>query len=115
MQIIHLSGNLTKDAEIKSNTVQGHTNEFIAFRLAVNEIGGTTENTTYYDVTCQKTGIFDWLKQGTKVNVCGKFRFRVTKGNDGKEYTHLNVLAYSVELTGSKKIEQSAPAPDESI
>ena len=115
MQIIHLSGNLTKDAKLEVIFGHGRITEYLVFQLAVKEISGTTENTTYYNVTCRKTSAIDWLEQGTKVNIFGKFHYRVTKGNDGKDYVNLDVMAYSVEQVVSEVIEKTSSTPDESI
>lgn len=113
MQIISILGNLTKDAELKSTTRQGVKNEFIAFTVACNENKGDEESATFYDVTCAKSSVLEYLKKGQKVAVVGRFRFVVTKDQNGKEYPHLNVGAFSVELAGrSSKSEAPAEAED---
>ncbi len=101
MQNITLVGNLTKDAELKSTIRQGDKNEFVAFTIACNEQKGNEKSTTFYEVTCAKTGVFDYLKKGQKVAVAGPFRYLITKDDSGREYHHLNVIATTVELAGN--------------
>ena len=69
MQIIFITGHLTKDAVLKSTTTQGLKREFVSFSVACNEQRGDERSTTFYDVTMPKTGVLDFLKQGTKVNI----------------------------------------------
>ena len=38
MQVIFLTGNLTKDTVLKSTTTQGIKRKFISFELACNEV-----------------------------------------------------------------------------
>lgn len=107
MQIIHIQGNLTADAQLKKVTVQGKESEFVSFSVAVNEKYNGNEETTFYDVTMQKTGIFNYLNKGQKVSIVGPFRFRKTTGKDKNgnpaEFCHLNVRVFTIELSGGPK------------
>lgn len=114
MQMIIIVGNLTKDAETRTTNRNGQNIEFVSFTVACNEQVGETRNTTYYEVTYQKTGNYPYLKKGQSVTVLGRFRPSVTKTQDGKEFHHYNVSAVSVELTGRKEQEsQHQPQPGE--
>lgn len=112
MQIILLTGNLTKDAETKTGNRNGNNVEFVSFSLACNEQVGEEKLTTYYYVTCAKSGIYAYLKKGQPVTVIGSLRQTVSKGNDGREYHNNNVSAMRVELAGKKGQEPSNPSGD---
>ena len=103
MQVIFLTGNLTKDAVLKSTTTQGIKREFVSFGLACNEVRGDERSTTFYDVTMTRTGVMEYLKQGTKVNIIGRYYFTMTPDKEGKLYPHHNVRVYELELADSKK------------
>ena len=112
MQIIFITGHLTKDAVLKSTTTQGIKREFVSFSVACNEQRGDERSTTYYDVTMPKTGVLDYLKQGTKVNILGRYRFTQTPDKDGKMYPHHHVYVFDLELADSKKQQEGeAPIP----
>lgn len=100
MQTITLLGNLTSDAEVKSGN---DNSEYIAFRVACNEGNGDSKTTSYYDVTCRKSGILDYLKSGQKVAVQGKLRASARLSDKGEVFLNLNVSAFMVELAGSAK------------
>ena len=107
MQFIHIQGNLTADAQLKKTVVQGKETEFVSFSVAVNEKYNGNEEATFYDCTMAKTGIFEFLKKGQKVNIAGPLRFRMTTTTDknGKQvsYPHLNVRCFQIELSGGPK------------
>ena len=111
MQIIHINGHLVKDAEVKTSSVQGRVSEFMTFRVAVNEVVGTAESTTYYDVTGNKTNAFNYLKKGQKVSVIGKLRVRTYTDMNGIEKFQLTISTLSMELLGAVKKSESEPAP----
>lgn len=106
MQII---GRLTEDAVLKSTVRQGVKSEFVTFTVAVNEKRGDETSTTYYECTMAKTGVFDLLKQGTKVFAFGRYRFLMTTDEKtGKQYAHHNIGVMELQLLESKKKEEAA-------
>jgi single-stranded DNA-binding protein len=102
MAKIIILGNLAADAEVKSTVRADKPAEFVTFRVAENEKRGDENIPTYYDVTMGKTGVFEYLKKGQKVQVIGNFRFSLGEGKDGRSYPNLQVNALSVELAGRK-------------
>lgn len=111
MQNIFITGNLTKDAELKVTSRQGVRSEFVTFNVACNRKVNDTDRTTFYDVTCAKTGVFEYLKKGQKVTVAGRFSVNQTTGENGKVFVHLNINATEVELSGTNR-KGEAPVED---
>jgi len=109
MQIIFLTGNLTRDAVIRTSNENGVTAEFISFNMACNEQTKTGRITTYYEVTCSKSGVFPFLKKGQYVSVFGNFRQTTSRSQDGKEYLHNSVSAWKVELPPKKGDSPTQP------
>ncbi len=112
MQIIFLTGNLTKDAETKVSNKDGRTVEFVCFSMACNEQIGQQKATTYYDITSAKSGSYPYLKKGQPVSVIGNYRQTVSTAPGGKEFRHNNVSAFRVELAGKKGQEPNVPTDD---
>lgn len=102
MQIITISGNLTADA---SALVDQSGKEYISFKVAVNEVRKGEKSATFYDVTAPKTGVFDYLKKGQGVIVCGSLSISVVEKDD-KTFTNIRVFAREVELVGQGKAAQ---------
>lgn len=102
MQNIIISGNLTSDARIAHDQ---NGKEFMSFRVAVNDRKKGEQNTTFYDVTGVKTGVYDLLKKGQGVIVSGKLSIVMTKKDD-KDYVNINISARDIELNGSRKEEE---------
>ena len=99
-----LSGNLVDDAQLKARKDDPNS-QFVSFTVAVNEKRGEKESTTYYEVSAPKTGVFDYLKKGQKVNVVGPLRPELTQStkDSSKWFMNLYVTAIQLELCGSKK------------
>ena len=99
MQNITISGNLASDAR----TIQGQNgNENMSFSVAVNDMRKGEKTVTYYDVSCPKTGVFDYLKKGQGVVVSGRLAISTVEKDD-RTYTNINVYARDLELTGAPK------------
>lgn len=117
MQNIHITGRLTDNAELKKVVVQGKEREFVSFTAAVNEKYNNVEETTFYECTMSKTGIFDYLKKGQTVAINGPFRFRkqdgVNKKGEPTVFTHLNIRVAQIELIGGNKPAQAPEAVSE--
>ena len=99
LQKIDLIGNLVADAEIRSGKEGG---EYIAFRVAVSEHSGEEKNTTYYEVTCSKSGVIEYLKKGQQVFVSGRLSINAVC-KDGKAYQNNYVSAVFVNLCSSPR------------
>lgn len=99
LQKIDLIGNLVADAEIRSVKEGG---EYIAFRVAVSEHSGEEKNTTYYEVTCSKSGVIEYLKKGQQVFVSGRLSLSVYVKED-KGYLNAKVKAKDLILCSSPR------------
>lgn len=102
MIITFATGSLTKDATTQVITRNGQKVEFISFTIACNETIGETRETTYFNVTASKSGIFPYLKKGQPVSVVGSFRQSESRNQEGKAFQHNNLSAFRVELAGKK-------------
>lgn len=95
MQYVFLSGNLTKDAETKTNS---KGNSFTLMTVACNEQKGETKTTTYYDVFYRDVpNLLQYLKKGQQVFVRGDLVVRESEKN-GVKYTNISVNGDSLEL-----------------
>ena len=99
LQRIDLIGNLVADAEIRTGK---DGNEFIGFRLAVSENSGEEKRSTFYEVSCHKSGVIEYLKKGTQVFATGRLLVS-NREKDGKTYTNLYVTASQVCLCSTPR------------
>lgn len=104
-------GNLGADAKMQ----QTDNGKFASFNVAhsrhyrVN--GQKVEETLWVSVTvnwnCEN--LMQYLVKGTKVFVAGTMRLRVFTGNDGKPHAGVTIMADTIELCGSPKVETNTP------
>lgn len=113
MEIIHIIGNLTKDAVVRASTRQGVKTEFLAFSVACNTRRGDADEVTFYDVVSAKTRLGEYLKKGTKVAVLGNFHPVLSSDASGRPYLHLNVGEISIELLGSAPKKEAQPVSND--
>lgn len=99
LQKIDLIGNLVADAEIRTGK---DGSEFIGFRVAVSENSGEEKRTTFYEVSCHKSGVIDYLKKGQQVFVSGRLSISAVC-KDGKAYQNAYVSAAFVNLCSSPR------------
>ena len=99
LQKIDLIGNLVADAEIKTGK---DGSEFIGFRVAVSENSGEEKRTTYYEVSCHKSGVIEYLKKGQQVFVSGRLSLSVYVKED-KGYLNAKVKAKDLILCSSPR------------
>lgn len=105
MQQIIITGNIVADAEVKSKKGSNGEvlSEFVSFKVACNNRFGEVSETTFYDVTYKKSGVFDFLKKGQAVTVGGSLRVVRSTGNDGQVYHNMHIYnTHTVELQGRK-------------
>lgn len=99
---LSIIGNLGADAERKN--VNGRA--FVVFRVAHSEkLQDGTERTTWVSVAMNGDGgrLFEFLKRGTKVFVCGRPRLRCYSSPKTHQYeAGLDLSADRVELCGSQ-------------
>lgn len=105
MQIITITGNLVADAQVKARKDSNGnvTGEFVTFKVACNNTFGEVKETSFYEVTYRKTGVFEYLKRGQSVIVSGSLRVVTNQKENGTAYTNLHIYNTSVlELAGKK-------------
>ena len=110
---ISITGNLTKDSEVKSYQDQ----TFLAFTLADNIRG---DHTNYYDVVYFNKGaekLEPFCKKGMQVTIMGgTLKIKRNKKDDGNVYTNVNVSAREIVLPPKPKDEDnSKPIEDDKI
>lgn len=108
METIHIIGNLTKDAEIKTTVKQGVKNEFMVFTVACNDKKSNSEKANFYEVVSSKTRLAEFLKKGRKVAVIGNFRPMLSSDNSGKTYLHLSIGEFALEIISSAPKKDNA-------
>ena len=99
LQRIEIIGNLIKDAELRTSK---EGNQFINFRVAVNESYGEERNSTFYDVTYPNGKIYNYLKKGRQVYVSGRLSLSVTTWKEAP-YLNARISARELELCGGKE------------
>ena len=106
-----ITGNLTRDAELKYTANQ---KPVLTFAVAVNRLGqDNTQATDYFNVVFWgKTGetLAKWLTKGRSVLVRGSMRSRSYEAKDGHKVTAWELIADSyggIELLGGGERQQS--------
>lgn len=104
MNKVIINGNLTKDAETRSNTNTTVISFSIAVRRNFKNANGEYDsdfiNCKYFR---KEDNISKYLLKGTKVLIEGKIQTGSYEAQDGtKKYT-TEVIVYNLELLGSKK------------
>ena len=106
-----ITGNLTRDAELKYTANQ---KPVLTFAVAVNRLGqDNTPATDYFNVVFWgKTGetLSKWLTKGRSVLVRGSMRSRSYEAKDGHKVTAWELIADSyggIELLGGGERQQS--------
>ena len=99
LQKIDLIGNLVADAEIRTGK---DGSEFIGFRVAVSELSAEEKNTIFYEVTCAKSGVIEYLKKGQQVFLSGKLSLSVNIKDD-KAYLNARVKAKDLVLCSNPR------------
>lgn len=104
-------GHIGKDAELK---LLADSKKMITFPVAVNCGYGDKKITNWFDVSTFRT-LPDWkfnsLVKGATVLVIGDFKFTVSEKN-GKNYSHLNINAETIEILPKKEKEEAATASE---
>lgn len=113
INVVVLSGNLTKDPESKA---VGETS-VAKLRLASNksvkdrETGEWTDSPMYFDIDVWgRTGeiCMQYLTRGSKVTVNGRLDWREWTSEAGEKRQNVSIVADRVELPSKREAEQSA-------
>ena len=112
MNIVILTGRMTKDAETKTLST-GST--ITSFTLAVDR-GGKSKETDFIDCKAWgKTGDFvsQYFSKGKPITVVGKIQTRTYEAQDGSKRKVVDVLVASVEFViGSGSAPKQTEAED---
>ena len=103
MNVISLTGNITKDCEIK----KFGEDKFVLFTIAENLYNGkgNDEHVNYIDVKLKRenTDFFaKTLVKGERITVIGELRVKKSKGNDGQNYTNVGINCRDIQLPPKK-------------
>lgn len=113
---VNLSGNLTRDAELRST--QGG-NAILTFGMAVNDrrkdpnTGEWTDYPNFVDLCLfgnRANALVGYLTKGAKVAVEGKLRYSSWEAQDGGKRSKLEVIVDEIEFLSPRNAQQQAPA-----
>lgn len=113
MNKVIISGNITKDLELRS-TENGK--KFLGFSIAVNE--GTKEKpiTNFFNCNAWEQNaefINKYFSKGRKILIEGTLRTSKYKNDEGKEITNTYILVNHSEFCDSKKEETNTSEVEE--
>lgn len=113
MNKVIISGNITKDLELRS-TENGK--KFLGFSIAVNE--GTKEKpiTSFFNCNAWEQNaefINKYFSKGRKILIEGTLRTSKYKNDEGKEITNTYILVNHSEFCDSKKEEKEENTNEE--
>lgn len=102
MNIIILTGRLTRDPEVRS----GKETDVAHFTLAVDDFEKGEKTADFFD--CVAFGNLakfadDYLKKGTLVNVCGRLKNNNYTDRDGNKRYSTQVMLSKIEFGEAKK------------
>lgn len=111
MNVVHLSGNIGKDAEIH----HGDNFKVAKFSIATSESyknkqGERTTITDWHNIKCfGKLADFceTWVKKGSKFIIHGKLKTEKYENKNGETKYNIFVLADSIEFNGGEKTEKT--------
>ena len=112
--IIHVTGNLTKDPEIKQVGLSNVCNFTIASNTTTKKEDGTYE-ANYYD--CSVWGnngdyVFSKIMKGTEVTVCGEFQAIEKPDTNGTPRTRLRVKVFDTKVGRGSREAQARKAAE---
>lgn len=105
MNSVILTGNLTKDVELKY-TVSDNPTAVCKFQIAVNEGYGDNQRVDYPSIVVfgkQAENCERFLHKGSKVAVSGRIQTGSYENREGKKVYTTEVIAEKVEFLGSKQ------------
>jgi single-strand DNA-binding protein len=113
MNKVIISGNITKDLELRS-TENGK--KFLGFSIAVNE--GTKDKpiTNFFNCNAWEQNaefINKYFSKGRKILIEGTLRTNKYKNDEGKEITNTYILVNHSEFCDSKKEEKEENTSEE--
>ncbi len=128
LKIIHLHGNLGRDAELR---YAPSGNPVLRFTMACTTMQGVgehrQEHTDWFTVTMfgrRAEAIAQYLRKGTRVVVAGRFQHRTFARQDGSPGCVLEVLATDIDFASSgrpegtpatRSLQGPGPRPSEDV
>lgn len=119
-----VTGNLTRDPELKSIGGEDSKVELCEMRIAVNSRRKRGEEwvdrPSFFDVAvwgARGRICHDWLHKGRAVAIDGRLEWREWEGKDGKHHEAITIVADGVQFIGPKPTPKDAeeeggdPAP----
>ena len=113
---VNISGNLTRDSELRS---ANNGTAILNFSVAVNDRRKNPQTGEWEDVPnyvdcvvfgTRATALNRMLKKGTKVAIEGKLRWSSWEAKEGGKRSKLEVIVDELELMNAPKQKQAAPA-----
>lgn len=103
MKKLFITGNLTKDVELKSIKIENDDVAVATLSVAVNEIGG--ENATFFDIEAWRAtakACANNLAKGSPVSIVAEVKSNNYE-KDGKKYYGYKFVADEIQFIGAKK------------
>lgn len=116
MNIVVLTGNLTKDPEMRY-TPEGKA--VTEFRIAVNEGSGERRTTEYFDCVAWERlaeTVAEYTRKGRKVLVNGSLKTETWTNKQGQKQTTPKIRCRNVEFLDAKQVSdtpEARPADDD--
>ena len=113
IEIMNITGRLTRDAEVRTTSQQ---KQVVNFSVAINDSyrnkqGERIEQTTYFDCSYWITpNVAKILTKGSLVELSGRVTARAWTGNDGEAHAGLNFHTSQIKLHGGGKKSETVQA-----
>ena len=112
MNRITLSGNLTRDPEVRyTQSGKAYARLGIAVNRPFKDKTVDFINLVAWDKTAEVMG--KWLSKGSRILVAGRLQTSKYKDKDGNERTSTEVVVETFEFAGDSKKKSAAPDPDD--
>ena len=112
MNRITLSGNLTRDPEVRyTQNGKAYARMSIAVNRPFKDKAVDFINLVAWDKTAEVMG--KWLSKGSRILVDGRLQTSKYKDKGGNEHTSTEVVVETFEFAGDSKKKSSAPDPDD--
>ena len=112
MNRITLSGNLTRDPEVRyTQSGKAYARLAIAVNRRSNDKAVDFINLVAWDKTAEIMG--KWLSKGSRILVDGRLQTSKYTGKDGNERTSTEVIIETFEFAGDNKKKSAVSDPDD--
>lgn len=104
-------GNLGADAQVIRGNFEPFVSMSVAHTRTYNRADGTPIKETYWCnvvINWKCDNLLQYLVKGTKIYASGQLRTRIYIAHDGQKHAGVDIIADTVELCGSPKVETAA-------